>query len=499
NGFFRAYNHGSPLLQLLYRFLPDYPRRWGYFLGLANQLIIFVYSLILTGANNFVNAWNIFWIGIITVYLSSFFVLLLSLGYRHVKKISLLSLIQPLFILAAFHISIGWMLEIPLYMYVINLGVLLIALLVLMISFGIFEYLVGANVSNISVIGLTSGLLQKKQVALDLGYPSRPDVQTLEIENQSGKTRIAIPWIHPGPLEGFGGGQVTSRIIDYLNVNGDSGFFLHVPSTHRSDPADPEDSEKIIDALEEPVKQKKASKLVSKDYNGLKFYGRRIGDKNIVYMQTRDYGNYDDYETGVFREVIDPENTIIVDLHNHEKTDSPSERAEVWQGTEEAEKMREKFQDFLEFLEEQEQYDYYAGFESSISGVRRFALVEEVDEQETLIFGIEGNEMGEELKELEKKYGELYDEALVFTTDTHSSIHELSSKKQVPADDMISVVEKAKETVSSGAIGFGNRKAASMKLLREDYSGLVFSINILVRLIPLTLILFYVALVIWVF
>ncbi|MFB6145338.1 MAG: DUF2070 family protein [Candidatus Nanohaloarchaea archaeon] len=484
--------------ELLTRFLPDYPRRWGYFLGLSNQLIIFIYSLILTGADNFVNAWNIFWIGIFTVYLSNFFILLLSLGYRHMKKISLLSLSQPLFLLAAFHFSVGWMLEIPFYLYIFNLGLLVIALAVLLISFGVFEYLVGANVPNISITELTSGLLQKKDVSLELGYPSRPDVQTLEIDNENSQARIAIPWIHPGPLEGFGGGRITSHIIDSLNRNGD-GFFFHVPSTHLSDPAKPEDREKILDAMEEPEKTGKASRLVSKDYNGLKFYGRRLDGKNIVYMQARDYGKYDDYEVSVFRDVIDPEKTVLVDLHNHRKTMSPEDRAEVWDGTVEAERMREKLKDFLDFMEDQELHDYHSGFSSKMDETRRFALVEEVDGQETIIFGMEGNEMGDELEQLENKYSKVYDEALVFTTDTHRSIHELSSSKQVPVDDMEEVIKEASETVSDASIGLCSRKSGEMNLLKEDYSGLVFSINILVRLIPLTLILFYIALVIWVF
>jgi len=73
--------------ELLHRFIPDYPRKWGYFLAFCNQNILFAYSMILTGANNFLNAWNILWLAIITVYLSNFFFLLmLTIGYDHLKK-----------------------------------------------------------------------------------------------------------------------------------------------------------------------------------------------------------------------------------------------------------------------------------------------------------------------------------------------------------------------------------------------------------------------------
>jgi putative membrane protein len=481
--------------ELLHHFLPDYPRKWGYFLAASNQLILFVFTLILSGANNLGNAWSIFWIALVTVYLSNLLVLVLTLGRSHLLRIVLLSSIQPFSVFVVFYAIVGSVMQIPIYLYIRSFGFVFVAGLALLASFLIFEYLLQANVSNISALNLISGLLQKRQEALDLGYPTEVDVQTLRVQNESSALDLAVPWVHPGPLEGFGGGELTTRIIDGLNQDGREGFFLHVPSTHKSDPASPESAEKILESVKSPKTASNASKLVEKSYNGLKLYGRKVDGKKIVYIDPRGFGSFDDYELSIFREVIDPEEVVLVDLHSHPKD---ADMETVWYNTETASFLRESLEDFLEELEEKEVEDYSAGFSVDIGDTSNLALVEEVGDQRTLLFGIEGNDLGPELAELEREYSREFDEVLVFTTDTHRSIHELSDDKQVEKETVQRNVDEADGNVSSASLGFGSQKTSSMRLLQEDYHGLIFSINILVRLIPLTLILFYLALIIWI-
>lgn len=483
--------------ELLHKFIPDYPRKWGYFLSFCNLNILFIYSMILTGANNFINAWNVLWIALTTVYLSNFLVLMLTIGYDYIKRISLLSFIQPLMILSAFHFFLGRTLEVPLFIYLTNFGVVIFAGIILLLALLTTELFIKSNVENVSVIELVAGLLQKRQEKLDLGYSARPDVQTLEIQNESDKATIAIPWIHPGPIEGFGGGEITTKLIEALNQE-DKGFFFHVPSTHKSDPANPEDYKKILDVVESPETVSKASKLLKKQYGDVILYGRKLNGKKIIYMDASDLGNYDDYELAVFREIIDPEETIIIDLHNHER-ELQGERQEVWYNTETAELLRGYVLDFLEELEDEEVHDYNAGFDVDTKGTQVFSTVEEVDGQKTLLFGIEGNEAGEEMQRLEEEYKQEFDEVVMFTTDTHRSIHELSQEKQVEPDRVRETVKKSLENISPAHIGFTSRKAEKMRLLKDDYSGIVFSINILTRLVPLTLIVLYILLVIWLF
>ena len=479
--------------ELLYRFLPEYPRKWGYFLALSNATILFVYGLILSGANNYTNAWHIFWIAVITVYLSNFFVLLLTVGYDYVTRIASLSAAQPLILLYAFHIFIGSSLQISLSEYLLNLGVLVLGGFILLIAFGITEYLIRANIDGVSVLDLTSGLLQKKQEPLDLGYPTRPEVQTLEVVNENSTLSVATPWIHPGPLEGFGGGRITSDIIEKLNEHED-GFFFHVPSSHKSDPTNPEDYKKIIDAVESPEKTGKASKLVKKSYGETTFYGRKLEKGKIVYMEA---DRFDDYEIPIFRDFIDHEDVLLVDLHNQDFEDE--DRKTAWYNTDSASTLRDNLSDFLDFLEEQPVKDYSSGFRSLNGDEPVFAMVEEVDGQKSLLFGIEGNGASEELRRLRDRYEGLYDEVILFTTDTHRSIHELSSDRQVDPSRVERVISKADETLSPASIGFTVQEAGTMKLLQEDYSGMIFSINILIRLVLLTFGLLYLILVGWVF
>ncbi|MFB6191256.1 MAG: DUF2070 family protein [Candidatus Nanohaloarchaea archaeon] len=480
--------------ELLHRLLPDYPRKWGYFLALCNQSVLFVFLLIFSGADSIANAWSVTWLGTTTLFLSNLLVLLLTLGYGQVKRIAVLSIVHPLLVLASFHVILGSYLTIPLEVYLLNAGIILLAGAVLLAALGIVEFLLRANVSGVSVLSLTSALLQKKQEAIDLGYPTRPEVHTLEIENGTGKTRIAVPWIHPGPLEGFGGGRITSDIIEELNTDGE-GFFFHVPSTHKSDPTDPGDYRKIVEALEDPEKLREASRLLKREHDDITLYGRRIEGKNIVFIDME----YDDGEISIFRETIDTEDTVLVDLHNHEKTLEASKRQELWYNTENARNIRQHIEEFIEELDEQPVHEYSAGFSTGIEGTPVFSLVEEVDGQRTLLFGIEGNEASPELLELEQRYREEFDELMLFTTDTHESIHDLSSMQQVDPDRVIKTVEAARKSLSPASIGIASGKAEKMKLLQEDYHSLIFSINILVRLIPLTLLLLYIGLVIWLF
>lgn len=477
----------------LYSFLlPGYPRKWGYFLSLVNQLIIFLFAALLIVPESFLTAWQIVWLGLTTLFINNFFILVLSTGPDYLKRVSVLSLVQPLLILAGFHLAFGRYLEIGLLAYLSNFLVILGAGAVLLIAIYVTEFLVGSNVSNLSMLNLVTALLQNRQERLDLGRPVKPDVQTLKIVNGSGEKTFAAPWVHPGPLQGFGGGRLTSYVLDRLTEQGD-GFFLHVPSTHHMDPSDPRDSEKVYQALSDPETVDSASKLIREEYELGTLYGRKMDGKQVIFLEL---DGYDDYEEAVFREVIDPEETLIVDLHNQRKD---IHLDEMRYGTTDAEKARRHLEDFQEKLEQQETEGYSAGFSSGLENKPVAALVEEVGGQRTLLFGIEGNDASENLLELRDEFSDDFDEVLLFTTDTHSSVHDLASSSQVDRGKVRSVVDDAEEDLSPAEIGLSSQEAEEMKFLKDDYYGLIYTINILVRLLPIALVLMYLALVIWLF
>ncbi|QKQ98557.1 DUF2070 family protein [Candidatus Nanohaloarchaea archaeon] len=472
--------------------LPDYPRHWGYFLVAANQFFTFVFGMILTGANSSVNAWRIVWLGLITLFLVNTLVLTLTLGSKHLKKIVLVSLIQPLIVLLVGNHYLSPFLQFRWWDYASNLGVLLFTGLVLGLLLHVIQYLVGSNVSNVSAFNLTSGLLQKKQQALDLGYPANPEVHTLQIENEEGKATIGVPWVHPGPLGAFGGGELSTTVIEKLNQGVGNGFFMHVPSNHEADMADPDDAEKILDEVERPEMYDEASKMIKKDYSLGTLYGRRFDGKNLVFMQIPDY---DDYEMSVVRDCVDLDSTLVVDLHNH--IDEETSQV-VWSDTAKAEELRRMLKDFVSELEDQEVSEYNAGFDTDLTGdIPVFTWVEEVDGQRTLVYGIEGNGSTERLQELHESINEDFDEAVFFTTDTHASIHEMAKGSRVDENRLRESIARAKETLGEAGIGLGTGKAEGVKLLQSDYQGLIYSINIMIRLLPLALISMYVLMVLW--
>ena len=470
-------------------FLPDYPRKWGYFLSLMNQLVIFLFTVLVSLSSSFPEAWNIIWLGLSTLYASNFFVLVLSNGPEVMKRVSLLSLIQPILILSGFHFFLGRYLEIGLLPYLSNFLIVIGTGIVLLFAFKLTDFLVGSNV-DLSMISLANSLLQNKQEKLDIGRKVKPDVHTLEIENSSGITTLLAPWLHPGPLQGFGGGQITSNIIEKLNTDGD-GFFLHVPSCHQMDPSDPDDAEKVLEASKKPEKSREASQLLKKRYDFCTFYGRKFDGKKIVFLEI---DGFDDYDSAIFQEFIDKEKIMIIDLHNQPKEVHESE---MRYGTVEADKTRKNLEKFLEELDKLPEASYNAGKTVKVAENSRMALVEQIDNQKTLIYGLEGNDASREMLNLRDELTKDFDHVLFFTTDTHSSIHELASEKQLEKEEMFETINKACEDLSEASIGFTVTESSEMKFLMDEYFGLIYSINILVRLLPLMLVFLYILLVVW--
>lgn len=477
--------------EVFHYFLPEYPRHWGYFLALSNQFFIFIFAMILTGADNGLNAWRVVWLAVITVFLITTLVLTLTLGSKYVRRIIPVSLIHPGLVLLVSNYYLSPFIQSRWLDYALNFGVMAFAGITLGAVLYTVEYLIGTNVSNISAFQLTAGLLQKEQRALDLGYNSNVEVQTLQIENRNDEASIGVPWVHPGPLGAFGGGELSTTIIESLNGSGSQGFFMHVPSNHEADMADPQDAEKIIKCVKEPDTSSQASELIEKSYDIGRIYGRRFNGNKLIFM---DVPAFDDYEISVVKEAIDLSDTTVIDLHNH--VDEETSQV-VWYGTRKAEELRDAIHDLESELESAELKDYRAGFNSDLEGIAKFTWVEEVGGQKTLIYGIEGNGSTKALEEIRSQLQEDYDKVLFFTTDTHASIHEMAKGSHVNKERLKNSIETSESRLGEAEIGLRTEIARDVKLLQPDYQGLIYSINILVRLLPLALVSMYVLLVLW--
>ncbi|EMA63724.1 DUF2070 family protein [Halorubrum lipolyticum] len=480
--------------ELFHRVLPRYPRTWSFFLALVNQFVTFVYALVLSGANDVGNAWSIVWLLFITIYLINILALVVSTGIDRYKRILLVGLAEPAALIAAFYAFAGGDLGFTTYRHVFAFASLLIAAAFLVLVLAIVDYLIRSN-TDVSAFELTSGILRNDRASLDLGVEAEPAVETLAIDNGDRLT-LAAPWVHPGPLGGFGGGQLSGNVIDALNDgdDGESGFFLHVPCTHKEDLSNPDDAETILDAVADPERVGRASRLVHRDYDEIEFHGRRIGDKQVIFLHGE---GIDDYDTGVFMGDVDESEVLLVDLHKHDLQNGPEK--EVLYGSSEADRLKRHFDDFRDRLADAPLHDYAAGFAVRRADQDVAALVESVDGQEVLLLGIDTNGITPDVRELAADYREEFDEALVFSTDTHASIHELANTRRSDTDALTEAVERAVDEVAPATIGLASRTTRPLKLLKNDYNGLVFSVNILIRLTIIALAVLYALLVIWLF
>lgn len=478
--------------ELFHRVLPRYPRSWSFFLAAVNQFVLFVYSLVLSGANDVGNVWSIVWLLFITIYLINILALVVSTGIDRYKRILLVSLAEPAALIAAFYAFAGGDLGFSTYRHVFAFASLLIAAAFLVSVLALVDYLIRSN-TDVSAFALTSGILRNDRESLDLGVEAEPAVETLAIDNGD-RLRLAAPWVHPGPLGGFGGGQLSGNVIEALNDGESHGFFLHVPCTHKEDLSNPTDAEKILDAVGDPEGSGRASRLVHEDYGEIEFYGRRFGDKQVVYLHSE---GIDDYDTGVFMRDVDESALLLVDLHKHDIQDGPTK--EVQYGSSEADRLKRYFDDFRERLAEEPLGEYAAGFAVERTDQDMIAVVESVEGQDVLTIGIDTNGVTPDIREMEARHGEAFDEVLVFSTDTHASIYELANMKQSNVDALEGAIERALGDVSPATIGLESRRAAPLKLLKNDYNGLVFSVNILIRLTVIALMALYALLVLWLF
>ena len=515
--------------ELFARVLDGYPRSWSYFLALVTQLAFFVYALILSGADTVANAWSIVWLLFVTLYLINIFVLVVSTGIDRLRRILAVALAQPAALIVAFYAFAGGDLGFATYRHVFAFASLGIAAGFLVLVLVVVDYLIRSN-TDVSAFALTSGLLRNDRESLDLGVEARPFVETLAVDNGDRLT-LAAPWVHPGPLGGFGGGQLSGGIIDALNArdggaddpsasdrdapdraeaaadggataasDGDAGFFLHVPCTHKEDLSNPADAERIVDAVADPDLTGRASRLVTESYTDregygdVRFHGRRIGDKEVIVLHGE---GIDDYDTGVFMADVDHDEVLLIDQHRHDIQNGPD--VEIQYGSAEADRLKRAFDDFRERLAAEPLDDYAAGFALSRTGQDALAFVEAVDGQEVLWIGVDTNGLTPDVRAAADGYRDAFDAVIPFSTDTHASIHELANRRESDLDAIERAVDRAVDDLASATVGLASRRTEPVKLLKNDYNGLVFSVNILIRLTIIALVTLYALLVLWLF
>lgn len=464
----------------LTRRFPDFPRRWGYLLGLVAATLGFGFAVaeLLVGPTD---GWRLVGLGAAVVLLTLLAVLVLTAGTR--QPVSLAAAGSPMALgLVGLPVAGARWFQLPapdLPRAALSLAVVGVGLAA---SVYVHERLIDANVTYIDGSRLTSTLLTGREEDIQTGYRHEPLVQALRIDGGGGFT-LVTPWVHPGPLVNFGGGAVAENVINRLNEDG-AGFFAKGPVTHRDDAAETAITDRVLDALPDPAMTDRASRLIHRDYDGISFHGRWYGDRRVVFLEPDDFG---DFPPSIVGDYLDPADTMVVDRHAFEPDGGKGLRYDSAR----ARQLRAALDRFLDDLDGAARHDYRAGAAVDIDGKQVCALVEEVDGQRTVLFGANENEVSPTLLALESELRDEFDEAVVFSTDTHHDMHDLAARREVDPDRMRAVIDEAAGAVAPARAGVGTERAAETRLLGKEYYALQYTINYVLRSFTVSLAVLY--------
>lgn len=475
----------------IYTRMFDYMRRrWALALSFCAETVFFLFLLFVSRSDSLLEAWKIYWAGVLTVFVLTYTVLVLSARNHGFKKLGVFTLAHPVLLLLP--TALIWQFEaFSRIEYITQIGLLFVTALILIALVLVHEHLMKINIETVKGFNLSSSLLQDNQEDIDAGYPANPEIYSFLIRNEDGEYSIGAPWVHPGPLGGFGGAALSEKVISRKNINGSEGFFFHLPTTHQSDPASSSCINTIYEAFEEPDTEKKASRMISRSYGGITLSGRRYGDSKVIYLETE---KFDDFEKCVFSDAVDSSDTLIVDLHNHAEHE---DRGLMHSGSKAAERARAAVKSFERDLENLSLHEYEAGFSVDMDGKPITAVVEKVDGQKTLLLGSDENGPCETVNAKADEVSDRFEEVKVFTTDTHEDIKDLANTEEIDEDRLFSVIQEASETLSQASAGLTSSRCRDINLLNRDYYSITHSINIITRLFPLSIIILYVSLMVW--
>jgi putative membrane protein len=79
------------------------------------------------------------------------------------------------------------------------------------------------------------------------------------------------------------------------------------------------------------------------------------------------------------------------------------------------------------------------------------------------------------------EFADEYDETLLFTTDSHASVYANRFDPQAGPDRIRTVITDAADSLADAAAGVGAKRAEAVDIMREDYTRLITSLNVLAR------------------
>ncbi|MDY6766332.1 MAG: DUF2070 family protein, partial [Candidatus Nanohaloarchaea archaeon] len=253
-------------------------RQFTYLMGLADQVIVFFFAVTIPFTDTAAEAWQVMWLGLATVYLANLVMVLMVRGRRSLHWNLLYPVIYPAIVLVTFHVFIGQLVGIPKTLYLQNSVFFIVSAGLLLLTIANYTFIMHANI-DMSALDFFPAVVLGEKRELPGGIHTDVHHSALHIHNDTDHV-FTVPWVHPGPVDGFGGGHLTAELTS------DGSFPLHIPSYHTLDLADPA----AIDRFRTPPDAepgRTASKMEKLEENGFTLWGRRYEGGTVVYIQNR--------------------------------------------------------------------------------------------------------------------------------------------------------------------------------------------------------------------
>ncbi len=448
-----------------------------FLLGLINQLLVFASIVISLGTNRLVASI----LGIL--YSINIFAITGTEGKKGIMPI-LIPLIYFIPVINILNRFVVFNISYVFILYIIGLGIALMG------SIYITEYFFHLNIPDISAVKMISSFINDDIATVYCGTKIDTPIQKIKFQNKKENFKIVIPWLHPGPIKGFGGGSMSTEVINMLNKN-KKGFFWHFPSSHEDDPVNPEINERVFKKEGKYKVNKKSSKILNTTSGKFTIYGQKFNNFYLFILEGR---KKDDYDSTIFREIrnILNEKVVFVDTHNHAPFSDVDPN--IVYGEREAIRLKKSIIKLKERLDQEKLYEFKIS--TYVSDKLDFSIInQEIDGKKYLYITLDSNGISEELTKKLYKYRneKTYDEMIFLTTDAHNVSDFIIKEKNINLEVIDSSIIKTEKKLSKGKISFMEEILEDVKVLKDDWHKVIASLNYMFHFFPVAIIVIYIA------
>ncbi|MFW6025042.1 MAG: DUF2070 family protein [Candidatus Woesearchaeota archaeon] len=447
-----------------------------FLLSLINQLLIFSSIIISLGTNRLV----------VSIFGILYSINLFSITGTEGRN-GLIPLLFPLIYFLPIFFFLDYFMIFNLsyifYLSILGLGIALMG------SIHLTEYFFNLNIPEISAVEMISSFINDDIAIVNTGTYIDTIIQKLNFNNENGSFKVIIPWLHPGPVKGIGGGSMSTEVIKSVNKNS-KGFFWHFPSSHEDDPVDPEINQRILKKEGKYISNNKSTYMLKTTSGKFTIYGQRFNDFYLFILEGR---RKDDYDSTIFHEIrnLFDKDVIFVDTHNHAPFSDVDPNLVYGEG--EAIRLKEAVFSLKERLDSDKLKQFKVGSHFS-EGNDFFVLTLSIGKEKYMILTMDCN--GISLKLTQKlndfKKDQNYDEMLFLTTDAHDVTDFIIKEKNITSELIKLAMESSEKNMSKANVDFMQEELEDVKVLKNDWHRIFASLNYMLHFFPISLIVIFI-------